>query len=521
MRQSSCLTAIRLPATTVRFAITATVRLAIVATLLGPRAASAQDETPTPQWRPVYHFTPTKNWTNDPNGPIWLKGEYLLYNQQNPFENKWGHMSWGHATSNDLLHWNRLPVAIPEMIDKAKGDTVWIFSGSAVWDEHNTSGFCKDGGCLVAIYTGHQPNLPKESQWIAYCNDGGKTFTQYAKNPVIDLNMRDFRDPNVFWYKPSNQWVMSVVLTNEHKVRFYGSHNLKDWEVLSDFGPQGFTESGWECPSLIQLPIEGGGSRWVLMNSAGGSARGSFMQYFIGSFDGKTFSNDNPASLVLPVDEGDCFYAAIPWNNMPNNQKVLIGWMVPGKQKTFPWTGQLSISRDMRLRRTAEGLRLIQTPTAIVKKALPEPKKTSLLQFEGSSELSAAKAGNAFWIETDLEVTANTTAGFSIGRSADGQHETLIGYDAARHELFVDRSKMDSGPAPDRIRQTIALDGVSGKIHLELLFDKSSLEVFVNGGEKVLTTYVYPDKGAAGCAAFSKGGSATLKNLKIWDLSKI
>src|ERR1700761_1921329 len=174
--------------------------------LFGGAGFAACAQTPTPQWRPLFHFTPAANWTNDPNGPIYLHGEYLAYNQQNPFENKWGHMSWGHATSKDLLHWEHLPVAIPEIIDPAKHDTVWIFSGSAVWDEHNTSGFCKNGGCLVAIYTGHQPNLHKESQWIAYSNDGGRSYTQYDKNPVIDLHKRDFRDPNVFWYKPGGYW---------------------------------------------------------------------------------------------------------------------------------------------------------------------------------------------------------------------------------------------------------------------------------------------------------------------------
>jgi fructan beta-fructosidase len=142
-------------------------------------------QTPTPQWRPVYHFTPLKNWTNDPNGLIYLNGVYHLYNQQNPFENKWGHMSWGHATSTDLVHWNHLPIAMPETIDK---DTTWRFSGCAVWDKNNTSGFCKNGGCLVAVYTADQPNLKKESQYVAYSNDGGMTLTNYEHNPVIDLN---------------------------------------------------------------------------------------------------------------------------------------------------------------------------------------------------------------------------------------------------------------------------------------------------------------------------------------------
>jgi levanase/fructan beta-fructosidase len=489
--------------------------------LLAAVVGRGQSETPTPQWRPVYHWTPATNWTNDPNGPIWLNGEYLLYNQQNPLENKWGHMSWGHATSKDLLRWKEMPVAIPEMIDKAKGDTVWIFSGSAVWDEHNTSGFCKNGGCLVAIYTGHQPNLHKESQWIAYSNDGGKSYTQYAKNPVIDLNKRDFRDPSVFWDKISSQWVMTVVLPAEHKARFYGSANLREWKLLSEFGPQGFTESGWECPSLIELPVEGGGKKWVLMTSAGGKARGTFMQYFVGNFDGKSFTNDNASSLVLPVDEGDCFYAAIPWNNMPHNEKILIGWIVPGKQATSPWTGQMSISRDLRLRKTAEGLRLIQEPAAIVKKGLAAPAVVASLRVDGSADLVASRFENAWWLEADLEVGAGVTAGLRIGRSADGVHATEIGYDAAKHELWVDRSKMGSGVAPDRVRQVVALPASKGKVHVEVLFDKSSLEVFVNHGEHVLTTHVFADKGATGCAAFARGGSAVIKNLRIWNMSKM
>src|SRR3954468_20258538 len=186
---------------------------------------SIDAQTETPQWRPVYHFTPEKNWTNDPNGLLYLDGVYHLYNQQNSFENKWGHMSWGHATSKDLIQWNHLPIAIPEKIDK---DTTWIFSGCAVWDKNNASGFCKNGGCIVAIYTAHQPNLKKESQFIAYSNDGGMTFTNYANNPVIDLQKKDFRDPSVFWYEPSKLWLMTVVLPAEHKARFYTSSNLKD-----------------------------------------------------------------------------------------------------------------------------------------------------------------------------------------------------------------------------------------------------------------------------------------------------
>jgi fructan beta-fructosidase len=166
-------------------------------------------QTPTPQWRPLYHFTPPINWTNDPNGLIFLNGVFQLYYQHNPFENKWGHMSWGHATSTDLVHWKNFAVAIPEVV--SKDTTTWIYSGSAVLDKNNTSGFGLNGKPpIVAIFTADQPKQHKESQYIAYSNDGGLNYIQYKNNPVIDLNLHDFRDPNVFWYEPTKQWIMTV-----------------------------------------------------------------------------------------------------------------------------------------------------------------------------------------------------------------------------------------------------------------------------------------------------------------------
>ncbi len=483
--------------------------------------AGAPAPTPTPQWRPGYHFTPEKNWTNDPNGPIWLNGEWIVYNQQNPFENKWGHMSWGHAVSGDLLHWRHLPVAIPEKIDLATGDTTWIFSGSAVWDEHNTSGFCTGGGCLVAIYTAHQPNIHKESQYIAYSNDGGMSFTNYEKNPVIDLQKRDFRDPSVFWHKPSGQWVMTVVLPAEHKARIYGSANLKDWNLLSEFGPAGYIGAHWECPSLIELPVAGGGgaspsaagaspsaagaspsaagaTKWVLMNSAAGGKRGVFMQYFVGEFDGKTFRNDNPADTVLTVDYGDCFYAAIPWNNAPKDAKILVGWMVPPKQaETYPWRGQFSIPRDLSLVKTAAGYRLRQQPAAVVRQAVAG--------MPGGGGVGLDKlTGNSYWLDAEWDLSADTAAvGFILaGRVA-------VGYDAGSRQVYVDRGQGG--------RLTAPVVGAGRQIRLQVLFDNSSLEVFVNGGEQVLTTYVYPPVGTGGCSTFGKAA----KKMKVWDLSKI
>ena len=487
----------------------------------------------TPQWRPLYHFTPLKNWTNDPNGLIYINGVFNLYNQQNPFENKWGHMSWGHATSTDLVHWNHLPIAIPETIDK---DTTWIFSGSAVLDKNNTSGFCKTKNCIIAVYTAHQPNLEKESQYIAYSNDGGITFTNYKDNPVIDLHRKDFRDPNVFWYEKTKQWVMVVSMVNEHKVRIYGSPDLKNWNLLSEFGPQGYIKANWECPFLIQLPVDNNTSKqkWVLVTSAAGSERGIYEQYFVGSFDGKTFTNDNPADTVLTLDYGDSFYASIPWNNLPPGKKIFVGWMVPQAQETSPWRGQMSIPRDMSLRTTKEGIRLYQEPTPVIKNNLARLSSNNDFELKniringtGQNIFKGKNIhGNSYWLEAELNVEPNTNAGFSIAEKKDKDNKvisaTMIGYDAVKQEVYIDRSKSGNEKLNAKNeRLTASVTETNGKIKLEILLDKSSLEVFVNNGEKVLTTYIFPVIGADNLSAYSDGGNTLMPALKFWNLSGI
>ncbi len=490
-------------------------------------------QTPTLQWRPVYHFTPLKNWTNDPNGLIYINGVYHLYNQQNPFENKWGHMSWGHATSTDLVHWKHLPIAIPETIDK---DTTWRFSGSAVLDKSNTSRFCKGKNCIVAIYTADQPNLKKESQFISYSNDGGMTFTDYKNNPVIDLHLKDFRDPNVFWFEKTKQWIMTVALPTQYKVRFYNSSNLKEWNLLSEFGPQGYTKANWECPFLIQLPVDNNmnNQKWILITSAAGKDRGIYEQYFVGGFDGKTFTNDNSADAELTLDYGDCFYAAIPWNNLPNHQKTFIGWMVPGPAETIPWKGQMSIPRDLSLMKTKDGIRLVQRPASIIKNNLAKFSKNSFLEIKqlqlNNQEIQIANQqmvkNSSYWLQAELDVDHDATSGFKIAQKKDNNNniieETEIGYDAEKNQVYVDKSHSGNGSVKkDKSRQIIDLNRDAGKVKLEILFDKSSLEIFVNDGEQVLSTYIYPGEKANGLSFFVVSGKSSIKNVKIWDLSKI
>ena len=492
-----------------------------------------KSQTPTPQWRPVYHFTPLKNWTNDPNGIIYLNGIYHLYNQQNPYENKWGHMSWGHAISTDLVHWKHLAIAIPETIDK---DTTWRFSGCAVWDKNNSSGFCKNGKCLVAIYTADQPNIRKESQFIAYSNDGGMTYSNYPNNPVLDLHKKDFRDPNVSWNAELNKWLMVVALPTEHKVLFYESENLKQWALLGEFGNSGYCKAAWECPSLMQLPVEGnpGKKKWILMVSAGGAEKGSFMQYFVGEFDGKTFKNDNPADSILTVDYGDCLYAAIPWNNLPDDKKILIGWMVPGSQETYPWRGQMSIPRDLSLRETINGLRLVQLPSSVIQNNLAQLSKNRVMTLKDRTLSNKdyviynqqALPGNAYWLDAVFSIKSPTDLAFRIGQKKDKDNntisETIVGYNSTTNKLYVDRNlsgnvKLKS----DKLKEMIDLVKRDSTIRIQILFDKSSLELFFNNGEKVLSCYIFPDQDANGLSVFSTGGTVVVKSLKIWDLSKI
>jgi fructan beta-fructosidase len=397
------------------------------------------DSTPTPQWRPVYHFTPEKNWTNDPNGPIFLNGRYQLYNQQNPLGNKWGHMSWGHATSTDLVHWKHLPVAMPETIDQ---DTNWRFSGSAVNDKNNTSGFCHTPDCLVAIYTLHQPNLKKESQAIAYSDDGGMNFTNYNGNPVIDLHKKDFRDPSVSWNDQLKKWSMVVVLPSEYKALFYASTDLKKWDSLGEFANAGYRGSNWECPSLIRLPVEGkpGLFKWVLFISTAGPKNGFYMQYFIGEFDGRHFTNDNSPDTILTVDHGDSYYAAIPWNSQPDGKEIMIGWLAPGNsQSTFPWRGQMSIPRDLTLRETINGYNLIQLPSSVIEQVLvklSDRKKSTKnnLTINAAENQVADVPGNAYWLDAKIRFSKDADFQFKIGQEKNNKGEmiteTIVGYDA-------------------------------------------------------------------------------------------
>ena len=258
----------------------------------------------TPQHRPAYHFSPAKNWINDPNGLVFHKGVYHLFFQHNPLGSVWGNMSWGHATSTDLVHWDEQPVAIP--FDANEG----VFSGSVVVDTTNSSGFgTAQNPPLVAMYTSAYTAASGregiQAQSLAYSTDDGQTWTKYSGNPVIDIGSREFRDPKAFWYEPAQEWRMVAVIANEHKVLIWRSADLKQWTRLSEFGPRNAIGGVWECPDLFPLAVDGDPDnvKWVMLVSLnpGGIAGGSGTQYFVGDFDGTTFTPDGPASYEPPA----------------------------------------------------------------------------------------------------------------------------------------------------------------------------------------------------------------------------
>jgi len=482
------------------------------------------DET----YRPQYHFTPAKNWMNDPNGPIYYQGEYHLFYQYNPFGNVWGHMSWGHAVSRDLVHWEHLPVAIPEE------NGIMIFSGSTVVDWHNSSGFCKEANtaepsCLVAIYTGHRERL--QTQNLAYSNDRGRTWTKYAGNPVLDLHMQDFRDPKVFWHEPGHQWVMVAALPTLHKVRFFGSTDLKHWSALSDFGPAGGTAGVWECPDLFPLPVEGeaGQSRWVLSINVnpGGLMGGSADQYFVGQFDGTTFVNANPAEQVLWADYGKDFYASTSFSDIPatDGRRIWLGWLLnweyAGKVPTSPWCGVQSIPRVLSLIRFPEGIRLVQSPVKELEVLRRNHVSLGEMDIAAANGALLAKRvhGDALEIIADLDSSNSAEAGIRVRKGKD--EATTIGVDWAKQEVFVDRTRSGDTAFDPKFpgRHAGPLLPVGGeRVKLHIFVDRSSVEVFVNNGATVISDAIFPSRDSQGIELYSSGGQARIVKLEVWTL---
>jgi fructan beta-fructosidase len=479
-------------------------------------------------YRPQFHFTPAKNWMNDPNGPIYYQGEYHLFYQYNPFGTEWGHMSWGHAVSRDLVHWKPLQLALSEESGVA------IFSGSTVVDWHNTSGFCRGTGtkvpsCLVAIYTGHSDKL--QTQNLAYSNDKGRTWIKYEQNPVIDLHLSSFRDPKVFWHEDTHKWVMVTVLASQHKVRLFGSADLKHWNALSDFGPAGATGGAWECPDLFPLPVDNDANqtKWILSINLnpGGVAGGSGNQYFIGSFDGTTFSSAAPVAQVLWVDYGADFYASTSFSDIPKSdgRRLWLGWLSNWKYgarvPTGPWRGAQSIPRELKLKRSTEGVRLLQEPVAELRMLREQHTRVENRSMDAANNLLKSAGVRGETLEIVAEISPGEASEFGVMVRKGLGEETVIGVDTKNLTLFVDRTRSgdvgfdDHFPSRDGGPITLAA-GKNVKLHI--FVDRSSVEVFGNDGETVISEAIFPKRSSDEIRLYSHGGRARVRRMDVWNL---
>ncbi|MBC3788800.1 glycoside hydrolase family 32 protein [Spirosoma utsteinense] len=498
-----------------------------------------QASTKPESYRPQYHFSPPKNWINDPNGLLYYEGEYHLFYQHNPFGNEWGHMSWGHAVSKDLLRWEHLPVAIPEFTHSDGKTKTAIFSGSAVIDKGNTSGLCPAGtkDCMVAIYTGNVTEGETQTaqyQNVAYSSDKGRTWKQYDKNPVLDLKSKEFRDPNVFWYAPQKKWIMSAVKATEHRVAFFESKDLTKWTLLSHFGLQGDTTKVWECPALMPVPIqnEPGKTKWVLFISAGHPQKDYVgMQYFVGDFDGKTFSLDpaNPKPIAPAVsnvvDYGKDYYAAIQFNDLPAKQTgpVMVGWLnnwaYGNKLPTTPFKGAMSLPRQITLKRTSAGLQLMQQPIATVASLRSDIAPQALVKVSDQSRVVEKSVPNSYEFRVDIKPGSAKTVGVRLAKN--GAEETIIQY--TNGKLQLDRRKSGNVSFSDRFPsvEEAPLNLQNGVFTLRVFVDKSIVEVFANEGERVITDLIFPGEPSGSIEIFAEGGSAEFSNVRVSPIKAV
>ncbi len=407
----------------------------------------------TEEFRPTFHFTPEKNWINDPNGLLFYKGKYHLFYQHNPSGILWGNMSWGHSVSTDLHTWQHLPVAIPCT------DTAGIFSGSAVIDLTNSSGFGSlENPPMVAIYTVHQNDETHQAQHIAFSLDEGMTWMKYADNPVLDLEMKDFRDPKVSWEPETQTWLMTVAKPQEFKIAFFRSTDLKSWTHLSDFGPLAAIGGIWECPDLFELPTPSGETKWVLIVSLnpGGVAGGSGTQYFIGDWDGRIFTTSQ--SETLWIDYGRDNYAGVTFNNVADGRRIFLAWMsnwdYASKLPSPIWRGSMTAPRELQI--TSVNNRLMLTSHPIAELVTPH--------------------------DYSFEISADQKIAITLGEN----QEVVISFNPATKKLVVDRSKAWFAEVEEGVQASPVIE--LEKFTIRMVIDHGSLELFIPEAGFALTT---------------------------------
>ena len=493
---------------------------------------------PADKYRPKYHHTPAYGWMNDANGLFFKDGVYHLYYQYNPYAAVWGNMHWGHSTSTDLVHWEHQPVAIYR---DAYGH---IFSGSTVVDYNNTAGF--GAGAVVAFYSSW--NTAREyiqTQCIAYSTDDGRTFTKYEGNPVLVPfdGIADFRDPKVFWYEPESKWIM--IVSADKEMRFYTSQNLKEWEFMSGWGEgYGVQPRQFECPDFFQLTTAEGETKWVMIVNVnpGCYFGGSATQYFVGEFDGKTFTCDSPKETVKWLDWGKDHYATVCFSNT-GDRVIAVPWMSNWQYGAIVPTRYFrsanAVPRELGLFKDGKEFYVSAYPVPEIDKLNKDsrtvksivanagkPQNVKLFDqtdgaYELDLEINVPAAGKAGWRLTSpagdvVDMYFDAALGrFVMDRTQSGIVD--FGERSTTHEIENhDRRKTNSmNYVNDFALATWAPVKVAGKHRVRILYDLSSFEVFIDGGRVVMTNLVFPKEPYNTLEAYADKGRFTVEKLTV------
>lgn len=441
---------------------------------------------------------------NDPNGLVYDQGEYHLFYQYHPDDIVWGPMHWGHAVSRDLVRWEHLPIALyPDEIGT-------MFSGTAVVDADNTSGLVPGGG-LVAVFS-----YDNQAQGVAYSQDRGRTWTKYAANPVLLPVKKDFRDPKIIWHAETQRWVMTLAALDTMMI--YTSPNLIDWTFASDF-TGGYRGGTWEVPDLFPMTLDNE-TVWVLILSVNptGPAGGSATRYFIGTFDGTTFTDTYPDD-TLWLDYGPDNYAGTTWNNVAG-EPLFIGWMsnwlYADKLPTATWRGTMTVPRSLGLTHTPAGIRLTQRPVSALERLRQPAGNWADMQVEGAVALAGFNGRQA---ELVASFEMGSAPVFGIELFPGTRSSMRLAYETATQTLTITRPRGRFSVFPTRYSGPLA--PINGQIQLQILIDQSSVEVFANDGQLAMTSQVFPDADADGIRLFAEGGAVTLRSLEAYTLESI
>ena len=481
------------------------------------------DTTNREKYRPVYHHTPLYGWMNDPNGMFYKDGVWHLYFQHKPYGSKWQNLSWGHSSSKDLINWTPEPEALEP------NGLGMVFSGSCALDTNNTAGYGKDA--VLGLYTSADVS---QTQSLVWSKDNGKTFEFYPANPIITLES-EARDPNMFWDEKAGQWVLLLAHALEHEMLVFTSPDMKEWTLQSSFGKGIGAQGGvWECPDLFKLKVDGTDEeKWVLICNLnpGGPFGGSATQYFVGDFDGKTFKADTDSEGKIPtkwMDYGKDHYATVSWSDAPDNRRTVIGWMsnwqYAAEVPTMQYRSANTLPRDLSLFRAPDGnIYLSSAPSpellALRDKLSVNVKKANIRKKAVRYSLPEANSG-VCEILLDVDARKSEQINFIIANN-DGE-KVVMEYDVADHTLSFDRREsgnVDFSQDFPAVTVSPTFED-NGKISLRIFIDRSSIEVFGNNGQFVMTNLVFPERPYTSLSISSTGGNARIENLKIYSIKE-